>query len=635
MTTLNYRQDIDGLRFLAIMPVVLYHLNPSLMPSGYIGVDVFLVISGYLISNIIISATAEGSFSLQQFYVRRIKRILPLCYVVIFTTLIAGWVLSFPATYRMEANSAISALFFLANVRFAITTDYFNPSQDAPLLHLWSLSLEEQFYFILPLLCLFLVRIKRQDSMLILSIGLLLLSLLLSQYMIGIDKYKALAYFLLPTRMAGLLVGVIVALLVQKQYRLTGNRYGILGMILLLGSAVFIDKAWFPGVISLLPCLATALLILSAPDALVNRLLATRPLVFVGKISFSIYMWHWPMLVFARRVMGPDDPFNWITGSLFLLCLLLVASLSYVFIENKFRHWKITDNRVLGGYLVLPMLVLTLTNLGIARTNGLPLRFGLTDTMTRTETLSCYNSLLRDTCYLSRDQQANNKLLLIGDSHAGSMSHFFKDISAAYNISTLDASAGGCAFYSDTFYSYNCENVKNKIRVNLANQRISTIAIGKRYDQMEPENVNKVIDFGLKLRDQGYRVIFIDQVPLLASRYQDNKFMQHYIQDDVPTQMTDMDMSYKKYRPLLQQRLLGEANIMLLTLDAFFQNGDKYIVLDENQYPLYYDDDHLSAYGSEWLAKQYLSKMAGQDDLKAFINAEDRVADNVASVNVQ
>ena len=151
MAKIEYKPEIDGLRTIAVLSAILYHINPVWLPSGFVGVDIFLVISGYLITNIIIKSYDNDSSNIVDFYSRRIKRIIPLTYFLLIAILICGWFLSYPATYREESKSVISALYFLANIRFSSMENYFNSADDNPLLHLWSLSLEEQFYFLWPL----------------------------------------------------------------------------------------------------------------------------------------------------------------------------------------------------------------------------------------------------------------------------------------------------------------------------------------------------------------------------------------------------------------------------------------------------------------------------------------------------
>lgn len=623
MIKINYKPEIDGLRTIAVLAVIIYHINSNILPSGFVGVDIFLVISGYLITNIIIKSYEKNDFSIYSFYIRRIKRFIPLTYFVLISILLAGYFLSYPAVYRAEASSSLSALYFIANLRFALLGNYFNPSTDNPLLHLWSLSLEEQFYFIWPLIIGFLYKIKNGSGLLLVCICLLILSLLCSFIFTNTDSLSQYAYFILPTRMMGLVIGAGLAVISIDNIRgnINSNVFSILGISLVLSSLFIIDKDNFPGLYTLIPCVGAALIIISSKAKITKILLTNNLMTFIGKISFSLYMWHWPLLVFGKRFVEDSTYFNndLINLLLYGVVLVLLSTFSYYFIESLFRKLRLSNHKVLIYIFLIPLIILTLASLYISKSNGLPIRYGLTDKMTRTETLECYNSLTKDFCYLSASEEEQKNILLIGDSHAGSMGHFFKLLSKDTGIGSLEASSGGCIFFTDRFNSTQCENVKNKISRVLSNKNITYIAIAQRYDGMSIEDVESLLSYADDLTLSGYKVIMIKQVPKLTAKYEDKKFMSNYLIGKVPKFTFDIDISFTKYNDLLDKLIMSNENIISLDFNEQFVSGDgSYRVLDDNGYPLYYDDDHLSAYGAEWLYNEY-NKSFESNELNAFL----------------
>lgn len=623
MASVTYKPEIDGLRAIAVLSVIIYHINSNILPSGFVGVDIFLVISGYLITSIIIKSYKEHEFSLYSFYIRRIKRIIPLTYFVLLCILLVGWFLSYPTAYRAEANSSLSALYFLANLRFALLGNYFTPSNDNPLLHLWSLSLEEQFYFIWPLVIGVLYKTKNGCGIFLVCIFLLVFSALCSFVFINSDSLSQFAYFVLPTRMMGLLVGAgLASINVDFIWRnAKSNCTSTLGVLLVLSSLYIIDKEIFPGLYTLIPCIGAALVIIASKARITKILLTNKLMTFIGKISFSLYMWHWPLLVFGKRFAESSTFLVNDTLNLLVYCVVLVllATFSYHFIESLFRKSRMTNHKVLIYIFVIPLVVLTAISLHIKKLNGVPERYGLTDKMTRIETIECYASSTDDFCYLSVNEDGPKNLLLIGDSHAGPMGHFVRLLSESSGVSSLDASSGGCAFFSKNFKSLGCENTKSKISKTLKYKDITYIAIAKRYDRMSIEDVESLLSYTANLERTGYKVIIIKQVPLMAEKYKDKRFISSYLKGELPKSTFDIDMSFTRYNYLIDKLTTGNKNIISLDFNKQFIGDDgRYNILDDNGYPLYYDEDHLSAYGAEWLYHKY-SKSLESNNLKLFL----------------
>ncbi|MQA42658.1 acyltransferase family protein [Rugamonas aquatica] len=305
--SLPYRPDIDGLRALAVLAVVFYHAFPDKLRGGFVGVDVFFVISGYLISHIIYHGLQQGAFSFASFYSHRVRRIFPALVLVLAACYGLGAAALLDDEFAQLARHTAASAGFVQNLVLYRESGYFdNASELKPLMHLWSLAVEEQFYLLFPVLVWAVWR--RGWNLAAVVGGLALLSFGLN--VAGVDDHPARTFFLPQTRLWELLAG---ALLAQAQRRagwapaprraaLGGNLCALAGLALLLGSAVGLSKAQaFPGWWALLPVLGGVLLIMAGPQAWINRhLLGSRPLRWIGKISYPLYLWHWPLLAFAR-----------------------------------------------------------------------------------------------------------------------------------------------------------------------------------------------------------------------------------------------------------------------------------------------------------------------------------------------
>lgn len=302
LDTSRYRADVDGLRAVAVAAVVAFHAFPSVMPGGFVGVDVFFVISGYLISGIILQRLAAGRFSVTEFYARRIRRIFPALVCVLMAVLAAGWFWSFAAEYRAIGKQVIGSAAFFANFLFWKESNYF--AADAaltPLLHLWSLGIEEQFYLIWPLCLVAVYRWRSGPLVATCAIGLV--SFAASLFIVQSDRTAA---FYAPWfRIWELLAGAALAS-AGGRLEVRGRVADLCatsGLLLIIGSVALIDAGgMFPGVLALAPVAGTMLLIAAGPAAAINRTLLSNPLVVaLGLISYPLYLWHWPLLVFLRQ----------------------------------------------------------------------------------------------------------------------------------------------------------------------------------------------------------------------------------------------------------------------------------------------------------------------------------------------
>lgn len=295
-----YRADIDGLRAIAVLPVVMFHANLG-VPGGFVGVDIFFVISGFLITRIIFDEMASGTFRYVDFYERRLRRLLPAAFFVFFLTTIYALVALTPFDMVSYGRSLASASIYLANFNFYWDTGYFlDDSTTIPLLHMWSLAVEEQFYIVVPVLLALLIRFAPRKWILPLLIGMTVLGFALC--IVLTDYRQMAAYFLLPGRAWELGVGGVLALLGTGwvRTRAMAEAMTLTGFGLIFASLWIIDEtSAFPGWIAILPVSGAALLLAAGhhPGTIANRVLGAKPLLFFGKISYSLYLVHWPIIV--------------------------------------------------------------------------------------------------------------------------------------------------------------------------------------------------------------------------------------------------------------------------------------------------------------------------------------------------
>jgi peptidoglycan/LPS O-acetylase OafA/YrhL len=331
---LKYRRDIDGLRAVAVIAVVLYHAFPRLMPGGFIGVDIFFVISGYLITEIIVGGLdGPAGFSFADFYARRIRRIFPALIAVLFATLAAGIWIFLPSELTSLANNAIASALFNANLMLLSETGYFDiDANQKPLLHLWSLGIEEQFYLAWPL-ALWLTPHRRRRAMIaVVLTGSFALN-------VALVKTHPQATFYLPfTRAWELLAGALLVGVAVKNARLK-EMFGALGFIFAIAFFVYNAGTTFPGWAALLPVVGTCLTIL-AEGCLLGRILLSHPLAAtIGRISYPLYLWHWPLLVFPHAYLF--RPLTTIETILLVVAATVLAWLTYEVIERPIRSGKL------------------------------------------------------------------------------------------------------------------------------------------------------------------------------------------------------------------------------------------------------------------------------------------------------
>jgi peptidoglycan/LPS O-acetylase OafA/YrhL len=370
----SYRPDIDGLRALSVIIVVLFHAGLG-MTGGFVGVDVFFVISGYLITSLILKQQAAGRFDLVEFFARRVRRIIPAVCVMTLATLVLGSFWLSPDAWVDLARSAVAQTAMVANVWHWRTINYFSTEAELkPFLHMWSLAVEEQFYLLYPFLLIMLGKCSRRTLFFVLS-AFAAMSLVLAEYFL--PTRASAVYYLLPFRAWELLLGGIVSLLPRRRPTPSTEAEVAVGLAMILIPAFLYDtQTRFPGLGALPPCLGAALVIYGgqAGNTMVGRFLSSRPMVGIGLLSYSIYLWHWPLLALARNLIGIRLPWPFAAG--LILLGLGAAALSWRWVEEPVRRGSSFNSRRFSAKLFVATsgLILMVASAIIA-SQGVPGRF--------------------------------------------------------------------------------------------------------------------------------------------------------------------------------------------------------------------------------------------------------------------
>lgn len=456
-----YRPEIDGLRAIAVVPVLLYHAGFG-CPGGYSGVDVFFVISGFLIGSLILNEGEAGSFRYARFWMRRLRRLFPAWATVLLVTTLAACLWLVPPHLEEFGRSLVAQPLLGANFHFWGEAGYFETdSEFKPLLHTWSLAVEEQFYVLLPLVLLPLLRWSRR-LLLPLVVVSIVVSFLFSLW--ASVEEPSLAFFLLPARIWELDLGVLLALMRAKGFRRPWLNEGgtLAGLVLVVAAYAFFDQnTAFPGPWAALPCLGTFLILFSNSGALswCGRALAAPPLVWIGKISYPLYLWHWPVLVFVRYLDLGEPPAT--VRAAALLVSVLLAWATYEWIERPIRSGaRLASPRRLGVVAVALSALLLAVGMTLSATRGLPKRFSpeVTDLLK----MAPRNPSVYDIsdwerrggpCLLGDPSGRGGELLLWGDSHALAMADLFDELGKKHGVRVVLAAEAGVAPLPGTFPS--------------------------------------------------------------------------------------------------------------------------------------------------------------------------------------
>jgi peptidoglycan/LPS O-acetylase OafA/YrhL len=442
---IKYLPYIDGLRAVAILSVVGFYAFPNVLPGGFIGVDIFFVISGFLVATIIQGSLKNNTFSLGEFFKNRVRRILPSLVLVLFVGFILGWILFLPDELKLYGKHLAAAISFTSNFILNNESGYFDISSDSkPLLHLWSLSIEEQFYLTFPII--FLVLWSRKLLLVSFLISIFFLSFVGNIYYVSKDPT---ATFYLPfTRLWELVAGVLFsAYLCSKNNKYVENIftkfmslkfYGEIkscaGLIMIVCGIFFLDgQHMYPGWLALIPVLGALLIISSGSNAYINyRFFSNKTLIYIGLISFPLYLWHWHWLLLSiAKILESETPTSYIRIILLLISFIL-AMVTYRFVEIPFRKNKKSSSIYL---LLLMSIFLFIIGLITFRANGFRFRMeeSLNDRTARSFTLdvpgtSSCNFSFSDQPGAFCQMSKNPTIAILGDSHAGHLFYGFATV---------------------------------------------------------------------------------------------------------------------------------------------------------------------------------------------------------------
>jgi peptidoglycan/LPS O-acetylase OafA/YrhL len=452
---MRYRGEIDGLRAVAVLPVIFFHADFHLFSGGFVGVDVFFVISGYLITSIILSDLERGSFNILEFYERRARRILPALFVMMAVCSVFAWRWLLPQDLKGYAQSLVAVSTFASNILFWKTSNYFDTATELkPLLHTWSLAVEEQYYVIFPLLLLLAWRFGKPRIVALLAV-LAAASLLVAQW--GASAAPTANFYLLPSRGWELIAGAFVAFYFSSQNRVQASQslreLGGWTGLLLIAYAIFAfdSRTPFPSLYTLVPVAGAVLIILFADaNTRIGQVLGARPLRGIGMISYSAYLWHQPMLAFARyRMPSPPDHLQF--AGLVAVSLAL-AYLSWKYVETPFRQKGLSRKTVLS-YAGIGCMVFAAAGMAGHLNKGYASRFpGIQDLLAikTVDNSECHlarrtaEQIRRgDICKVGTDP--NPSLAVVGDSHAGALFESLGKYPASAPLSFYAISGGFCA----------------------------------------------------------------------------------------------------------------------------------------------------------------------------------------------
>ncbi len=650
--TPKYRADIDGLRAIAVLSVLFFHSGIGSFSGGYVGVDIFFVISGYLITSIIVREIERGDFSIVKFYERRFRRILPALTVVVVLSLIFG-VLLFDSKQLYDlGQSAVATSIFSSNILFYLESGYFDgPSELKPLLHTWSLAVEEQFYIFFPILLILIAKMgDRKYSKWLIPLALLSFALCV----MGMDFDASGTFYLIPTRAWELLVGSLLAINVfpETRHRYARDFLSITGLLMMAFSIfTYTPDTKFPGIAAAIPTIGAALVIYSGitGKSFIGRFLSLKPIVFIGLISYSLYLWHWPVIVYTKYYSIVELNNFEIT---IMLCLIFVLSvLSWRYIESPFRKKTIFARRnSLFSFASVVSVIVIGIGLLMTVTEGLPNRYANVPNMQMVsddpewqywgDCQKVREKLdgKKDLCNIGIDSK-DASFILWGDSHAralaSSVHHGAKKHGLTGKVATKDACPP--LLYIEKLNRLSCHKFnlavlkyisdKQGIEVVLLAARWTYFANGTRYknesgataklvdiqsnSNAEIPNIT-LFDIGLKrtienLQRLGKKVVLVSPVPEIGYDVPSAYFVSKITEREVDSIISpSSDEYYQRNQSVLSifASMEKEHNIEIVNPSKYLCDKE-YCKVIADDISLYRDDDHLSTFGSKYVSRSF------------------------------
>ena len=625
--TIKYRADIDGLRAIAVLAVLFFHADLG-CSGGYVGVDIFFVISGYLITGLILKDLACGQFHIVEFWERRIRRILPALAVIVIGSVVAGYFLFVPQAFKDLGESVSAQTLLVSNIYFWIKSwmgdGYFAPVAKAqPLLHTWSLAVEEQFYLLFPFV---LIALKRFNHKSIVPAIVVLggLSFALSVY--GSYFFSSFTFYCLPTRAWELLIGALLAA-IPVPHRSSRTLAEILswgGVLAILCAVFFYDhNTRFPGVAALLPCLGTASVIWANghTSTSAGKLLSARPVVYVGLISYSLYLWHWPVLVFFKD--WAFDPIPPGLRALLLVASSFLAVLTWRYVETPFRRRLVLKNRAqIFKFAGIATTVLLLTGLTLYKFKGLPARIF----SERLAYANGHNDYVIMKNVSLKEAQAGDfielgtggknqpvKLLVWGDSHSAAAIPVLDILCKERNIRGVaakhDATAPLVGYESKSIHSLGADSVAFGMAVAefVRKYRVGDVVIIARWDSYTDldhgtERLHRCMLATIsELSSSGARIWIMRQVPkhnwnvpqaLVSAVIHDQDI------EKLGLPLEEHRKEFQRQCPIFEGIDSHHQNVTILDPTDLFVSHMSLCRVAKGGKALYFDEDHLTVAGA-------------------------------------
>ncbi len=651
---MKYRTEVDGLRAIAILPVVFFHAGFKAFEGGFVGVDVFFVVSGYLITTIILFDMENNAFSIVTFYERRARRILPALFFVMLCCLPFAWVWLLPSHFKDFTQSLVAVAAFSSNILFWQESGYFGVASELkPLLHTWSLAIEEQYYVLFPLFLMLLWKLrKRWVFSALVVVGVV--SLAAAQW--GAYNKPSATFFLLPTRAWELAIGALIAFYLSykrehaglpKRFKNTSEVFGTIGLLMIFYSVfVFDNNTPFPSFFALIPTVGTGLVIIFATsETVAGRFLSTKCMVWVGLISYSTYLWHYPLFAFARH-SSLTEP----SAALLLLlsaASLLIAYISWRYVESPFRNRELISRKMVFAFAAVGSI--TFAGIGLAGHLGNEYfsKMRLTRQQISIIDEGAKKSLRHDMLGLSN---VKPNWMLIGDSHANSLQDSLHKMVVKMNASAVVATADGCPpalnlYRHDLNTGLTCHNNYSNVLSAIESEGIDNVLISarfplylnsERFDNREggiEKGVTKevifddvkhkgtirapsirsntikkhLIDYVKKISDIGVNVYVLGSIPEVGWDATVAALEKLKTGNEVRTKR-----SVYVERNLLVTSFYDEIvkfkNVRVIHSENSFCDSE-YCYATENGIPLYFDSNHLNVHGAEKLVKHVFEQI--------------------------
>lgn len=589
---MKYRAEINGLRALAVLSVILFHAGFKLFSGGLVGVDVFFVISGYLITTILVEDIEKNRFSLVNFYERRARRILPALFFVMLACIPFAWMWMLPDPLENFGQSIVSTTLFSNNILLFITSDYWDLATEfKPLMHTWSLAVEEQYYFLFPIFLIVAWRFGK-NIVFWMIVVLAVISLLLSEY--GWRNNASANFYLAPTRVWELFAGSIAAFIIQNRGVQASNFLSLSGLVAIIFAIFAYDETTpFPSLYALVPVVGVVMLILYADkQTLAARLLSTKPIVGIGLISYSAYLWHQPLFAFSKvyMVTGPSI----LVSSVLVLITGLLAALTWRFVERPFRDRRLVSVQVVSISLGVTALLLVTFGYSVHKSHGFKNQV-FDENVTNRDMNISYNERNFKFKTDDYDHASSINILVVGNSYGRDVVNVLRE--------TFDIESASLV-YRDDFDD--CSITQSDLGFNLF-QNANLVLFASSYTIGSDSCVSKLIGMSNELNTRlffigakqfGYNLNWIART---------NKEERAFLRNPYLLKTMAYDAAVSKAIP--KGHYLSIMNVL--------SNDEGVLVTDGMGRLLSGDRDHLTRYGAIYVGSSLFSKSAISEILES------------------